>query len=158
MSILTISKWIKIDPQYTDSRLNTHIRTELDKQMKNECNEDMGHVLNVVDVIELVDNEIQNSSSELVVLVKFTVEIFKPTPDMIIESIICAIYPDGILVEAHDIQKILIPTSTYTNKYTLVNNMLVYEDTPLGSGDKIQVRITAVRYDDHKFSCLGVIV
>jgi DNA-directed RNA polymerase subunit E'/Rpb7 len=157
MDTKTITRWIKINPQYIGKGLDSHVYEEIEKQMKNECDEESGHVIRVLSVSDIIDNRIQNSSSEMVVLVKFEIEIFKPCTDMVVDSIIKAIYPDGILVQARDIQKILIPVLSYKDKYVLENNILIGTDATISTGDTINVLITAVRYDDHCFSCLGVI-
>lgn len=157
MDMKTITRWIKINPRYIGDGLPDHVRDEIVKQMSNECDEHTGHVIRVVKVYDIIDNQIQNSSSEMVVLVKFDIEIFKPADGLKVPSVIKAIYPDGILVEAYDIQKILIPVSSYRDFYVFQDNLLTHGDTTLSKGDNLDVNITAVRYDDHCFSCLGVI-
>jgi DNA-directed RNA polymerase subunit E'/Rpb7 len=157
MDTKTIKRWIKINPRYIGPELSKHIREEITKQMFKECDEKTGHVIRIVKVYDILDNRIQNSSSEMVVFVKFEIEIFKPISGLNIPSIIKAIYPDGILVESYDIQKILIPASTYKGLYVLENMVLTGGNSILSKGDTLNVEITAVRYDDHCFSCLGVI-
>jgi DNA-directed RNA polymerase subunit E'/Rpb7 len=157
MDTKTITRWIKINPRYIGVGLSEHVRDEIVKQMSNECDEHTGHVIRVIKVYDIIDNQIQNSSSEMVVLVKFDIEIFKPVSGLKVPSVIKAIYQDGILVESHDIQKILIPASTYRDSYVFEDNMLTHGEKTLSKGDNLGVNITAVRYDDHCFSCLGVI-
>ena len=157
METKTIEAWIKINPKYIGSGLDSHVREEIKKQMKNECDEKTGHVIRILEVSKILDNRIQNSSSEMVILVNFTIEVFRPSPDMVIDSVVIAIYPDGVLVEAYDVQKILIPESSYKDNYSFRDNMLTRDNTTISKGDNLKVRLTAVRYDDHCFSCLGVI-
>jgi DNA-directed RNA polymerase subunit E'/Rpb7 len=153
----TINRWIKINPKYLGD-LDEHIHKEVNLQMKDKCDEKTGRITDIVKILDVIDNKIKNSSSELVFLVRFTVDVFKPEVDMVVDVTIRAIYRDGILVDIQDVQQILIPSSTYSKEYILENSTLVNDVKVITIGDKIQARITAVRYDDHKFSCLGEIV
>jgi DNA-directed RNA polymerase subunit E'/Rpb7 len=157
MTIKTVRRWIRINPYYICSSLYDHIFIEIEKQMKNQCDETNGHVIEIINVIKIIDNQIQNSSSDVVVFVEFDIDVFKPVAEMVVDTVICAIYADGILVESHGIQKILIPASTYAVTHTFDDNKLTRDNKIISQGDNLSVLINAVRYDDHKFSCLGVI-
>jgi len=147
MTITEITRDLKIEPcQIGNPYINTYILNELQKVMKTECTMTHGHIINVAELKEIVDNKIENSSSDIVLTVRFVVDMFKPVVGDVHQGNVIAQFTDGVLVELYGVQKLLIVAAT------------IAKDKVVEVGDRVDVRITAVRYNDHAFSCIGVFV
>jgi DNA-directed RNA polymerase subunit E'/Rpb7 len=157
MPVHEITRDIRVHPKNLSHNLNGHLLDEITKQLLNECTLKNGHVIKILEITKILDNKIENSSSDIVVTVVFLIEIFKPVVDATETGEIIAIYADGLLVNINNVQKVLIPASTYTDKFNMEKNILVSitGDETLKPGDILNVKIKAIRYNDHKFSCIG---
>ena len=142
----TMTRKIRVKPEYLGPDLLSNIRTQLENEIVNQCTEETGYILKIIDVDKIIDNYIENSSSDITMEIMFSFVSFKPIVGDVINTTVCAVYKDGILVNAHDCQNILVPSSTYTD-----------QNVTWDPGSELKVRVTAVRYNDHKFSCIGVI-
>ena len=141
-----MTRKIRVKPEYLGPNLLTNIQTQLENEVVNQCTEETGYILKINHIEKIIDNTIENSSSDITIEIMFSFVAFKPLVGDVIDTTVCAIYKDGILVNAHDCQKILIPSSTYVD-----------QNVTWDPGSKLKVKVTAVRYNDHKFSCIGVI-
>ena len=139
-----IRRIVNLKPEFIGSRILEHLHVQVEKDISGECNNENGFITNVISIDRIVDNYIENSSSDIMVEVDITVSIFKPSAGMIVDGKVKAIYNDGILAELYDRQRVLIPSSTYHSCKATV-------------GSTLAVKISAVRYSNHVFSCLGVI-
>lgn len=147
MTVVEMIRDLKIHPsQIGNPYINGYILGELQAIMKGECSTNNGHIIKVMELKEIIDNKIENSSSDIVVTVSFVADVFKPVVGDVHEGSVIAKFPDGILVNLYDIQKLLVMASTMD------------ESATPEVGDTAKVRITAVRYNDRAFSCIGVFV
>jgi DNA-directed RNA polymerase subunit E'/Rpb7 len=147
MTIIEMTRDLKIHPsQIGNPYIKRYILGELQRIMKGECSANHGHIIKVIELKKLLDNKIENSSSDIVVTVKFVGEVFKPVVDDVHTATVIAKFTDGFLVNLYDIQKLLVMAST------------VDTDRDIKVGELAEVRITAVRYNDHAFSCIGVFI
>jgi DNA-directed RNA polymerase subunit E'/Rpb7 len=139
-----IRRIVNLQPQFIGSNIYEHLKVQVEKDICEECNNENGFITNVISIDKIVDNYIENSSSDIMVEVDTTVSIFKPTAGMIVNGKVKAIYNDGILAEIYERQRVLIPSSTYQSCKATI-------------GSTLSLRISAVRYNNHVFSCLAVI-
>ena len=142
----TMTKQIRVKPEYLGPNLLSNIRTQLENDVVDQCTEETGYILKIIDVDKVIENSIENSSSDIIMEIMFSFVAFKPVVGDVINTTVRAVYKDGILVNAYDCQNILVPSSTYTD-----------QNVTWDPGSELKVRVTAVRYNDHKFSCIGVI-
>lgn len=158
MPVDVIRKDIILKPEYFTKDYKDHILDNICNELTGQCDMEKGYIVKTLELNKIIDNTIGNSSSEVVVNTEISVEIFKPKKGMKCNAVVNCIYNDGILATIKDIQNILIPPSSYSKKYAFEHgklrdltepNMFVKKDS------KITVRITAVRYNDHSFSCIG---
>lgn len=139
-----IRRIVNLKPEFIGSQILEHLKVQVEKDISGECNNENGFITSVISIDNIVDNYIENSSSDIMVEINTTVSIFKPTAGMIVDGKVKAIYNDGILAEMYDRQRVLIPSSTYKTCNATV-------------GSTLPIKISAVRYNNHVFSCLGVI-
>lgn len=161
MTVIQLIRDVRVLPEYiTSSLLSKTILEETRKQLEGNCSEEIGHILKILEVREIIDNKIENSSSDIVITVVLYADTFKPQVNNMETGTVIAIYTDGILVEIKGIQKLLVPSSSYKSLYIMKNSSLEgIEETPgINIGDNISVKINAIMYGDHAFSCLGELV
>lgn len=154
-----IKKWTTVEPSHLGKNIKENIKKQLIKELFLKCDEKIGYFIEIKEVFRILDNFITNSTSHIMCLVEFEAEIFKPVVDMIIDDAeILKIYENGILLNAMNIQKILIPSHTLTSEYIIENNTLKKGEQIINEHDKIKVKIKAVKYDNKKFNCIGLVV
>ena len=147
MTIKVLVDYFKINPAHFSGSFELNLHSEILKRVKGKCDEKNGYIMELLEINKILDNTIHNSSSDIILKVKFTVRNFKPYKGLISVGKVCAIYNDGILAKI-DTQKVLIPASTYKNT----------DKGDVKIDDSINLKITNVRYADHSFSCLAEIV
>ena len=159
MPVTEMTRDIRIHPSCLSHKLKDHIFTEISNQLLNNCTIEHGHILKILELKKIIDNKIENSISAIVVTVVFLVEVYKPVSEAIENAKVMAIYKDGILANINEVQKVLIPATTYSNSYSLENNKLksLQGSNYISQGDTIKIKIKALRYSDHSFSCIGEI-
>ena len=142
MIVRELIRDIRIHPSFIGREtLRKHLLSELIKQTDKECTEGIGHIVRILEVKDIIDNTIENSSSDIVVTVSFLAEIFKPVINEVYDGTVIMVFADGALINLYDIQKVMIPTKKIKGV--------------IKTGDEVGVRITAIRYNDHVFSCIG---
>lgn len=163
MTVIQINKWIGIKPNMLGPNFQSNVKKQLESVLTETCTKDHGYILKVLEMQKINDNYISNSNSDIMVSINCSVESFNPS-DIVdnLKSKVCAIYDNGTLVEVHGIQKVLLPVSTYSSQYVhdKFKDALVDKNNnkEIHVGDEIDIKITATKYEDHKFSCLGVII
>lgn len=154
-----IKKWITLHPSDLGKNIKENIKKQLNKELVLKCDEKIGYFIEIKEVCRILDNRVTNSTSDIMCFVEFEAEIFKPIVDMVIdEAEILKIYENGILLNAMNIQKILIPSHTLTSEYIIENNTLKKGEQKIEEHDKIKVKIKAIKYDNKKFNCIGLLV
>ena len=146
----SITKKITLDPKYLTKKINKHIIKQLEKDTKDDCSKQFGHILKILKIEQIIDNE--NTSF----VIKFTAKTLKPEKDKILNGKVFKIYKDGIFIDVLGKQKILIPSLNLTN-YTFdeENNIYKSKENTIKQDDEIKVQIVAVKYIKGKFSCFG---
>lgn len=151
MQTSTITKRITLNPKHLTKNINNHIIKQLEKDTRDDCSKQFGHILKIIKIEEIVDNE--NTSF----VIKFLAETLKPEKNKILVGKVFKIYKDGIFVDVLEKQKILIPALNMTN-YTYNEENNIYQsqdDIVIQENDEIKVEVVAVRYNKGKFSCFG---
>ena len=160
-SEITIDKWIQISPSDLTPTIRDDIQGHISKQMVGTCSDIHGHVVSVGDVVAIIENKIENSTSVVSVLVKLNLTVYRPCMGGVDECVIDFIYTEGILGTLNNCQKVLIPFSAFTETHSFSNDTLVPNDDMGGvivPGQTIKVELTAVRFDNNTFRCLGKMV
>jgi len=157
MTLKTMIEEVTVPPSLLTTDYKQNILSILNKQVSGKCTNETGYIIKAHDVNKILDNKIGNSSSDIIVSVEFSIEVFKPCVNNKCECTIESIFDDGIFADIMGIQKILIPNSTYKNTLVFEHGKLRTPDgkSSLENGSEITVRIKAVRYNDHSFSCIG---
>lgn len=153
MSII-IERRVYIEPKYLDTNLMKHILNKIKQTTINECTKEYGHILSVDRIVEITAN------IDTIFTVKFEVTTLKPEPGKKFDAVVCMIYKDGIFVNIAEKQKMLIPVVNLIDyKYNEAENVYINTKTKnkISMGDTIQIKVTAAKYSNQNFSCVGSI-
>jgi len=149
----TIERRVYINPKYLNSDINQHIFDEVSRTSLNECTKKYGHILSIKHIIDIVNIE------DTIFKVKFEAETLKPEPKNIFTGVVCMVYKDGIFVNICNKQKMLIPSITIKGYvFDEVNSEYVNGKKRIKEGDKIKIMVTASKYNNKNFSCVGSLV
>ena len=145
---------IYIEPRLFNSKIKQHIVDKVREQTFHTCIDEIGYVMDVIKI-----NTIKNIHSNLFV-VNSELSVFKPEKDTVYNTIVRMIFKEGIFVEINGIQKVLIPTSSVKNKYEYKDNLFICKDTKkiIDNDMELKVKLTAIKYYNNKFNCIGQIV
>lgn len=148
----TIERRIYLEPKYLDSNIMKHLLKKIQKTTSNECTKEYGHILTINKVIGI------SANVDTIFTVKFEATTLKPEPGKIFDAVVCMIYKDGIFVNIAEKQKMLIPAVTLTD-YKFHEEDNVYKNATtkktIAVDDKIRIKITATKYGNQNFSCVG---
>jgi len=154
MNIIKIDTKIYVEPKLFNSKIRQHISDKLKEKTFHTCIHNIGYVIDVNKI-----NTIKNIHSNIFV-VNSDLIVFKPEKDTEYNTIIRMIFKEGLFVEINDIQKVLIPTSSIKDRYEYKDNVFICKETNnvITIGMELKVRLTAIKYYNNKFNCIGQIV
>lgn len=158
METKVISTIVAINPCYLDSNIRYHILTKLKNQNEGVCTFDNGHIIAVNRIIEIGENKISSASSYINFDIKYEITFLKPKIDNTYNGKVCMIIDNGIFVDIENKLKVLIPSSSLKNfTYSVSDNTFSKDNIMLCVDDSIKVIITAIKYDNNIFRCIGKI-
>jgi len=145
---------IYIEPRFFDSKIKQHITDKVKEQTLHTCIDEIGYVMDVDKI-----NTIKNIHSNLFI-VNSDLVVFKPEKDTVYDTLVCMTFKEGIFVEINGIQKVLIPTSSINDRYEYRDNVFICKDTKkiIDTDVELKVKLTAIKYYNNKFNCIGQIV
>lgn len=145
---------IYIEPRFFDSKIKQHIIDKVKEQTFHTCIDEIGYVMNVDKI-----NTIKNIHSNLFI-VNSDLVVFKPEKDTVYDTLVCMTFKEGVFVEINGIQKVLIPTSSIKDRYDYTDKLFICKDTKkiIDNNTKLKVKLTAIKYYNNKFNCIGQIV
>jgi DNA-directed RNA polymerase subunit E'/Rpb7 len=151
MQTSVITRRVTLNPKYLTKNIKNHIITQLQIDTKNDCSKQFGHILKIIKIEEILDNE------NTTFVIKFSAETLKPEKDRILEGKVFKVYRDGIFIDVMEKQKILIPALNLTNyEFNEDNDTYVSKNKEIiQENDEVKVKIVAVKYNKGKFSCFG---
>jgi DNA-directed RNA polymerase subunit E'/Rpb7 len=159
MTVIVI-KTICLESKYLTKNINVHLLNKIQQSLSLYCSKDIGHVINVIKIIDILNHEIDRANGANIFSIQFEAEALKPEPGLILSGTVCMIYKDGIFIEVlKDRQKMLIPT-IYLKEYVFDESVPSYNNNGniIQKGDTLTAKVTASQYNNKTFSCFGSIV
>jgi DNA-directed RNA polymerase subunit E'/Rpb7 len=153
-----ITRNICIEPKCLHKGIKDEIFLKLKQLTKLECSKEYGHVLNILDNIEIKNNCIANSNSDLIFTVTFEAENFKPEIKGRYKAKIIRVLKDGIFLNIKNVQKVLIPACSlegfeYSEQKFIKKKLVLKED------DSVECEIIDIKYSPIKFfACIGKLI
>lgn len=160
METVKIVRRICLPSRYLDSNLMAHLLNEITNTTKEQCSKDHGYILSVKCINKILSHKIGRANADNVFTVEFDAVTLSPKPGLQVDCTVCMIYPDGILVNIMNRQKMLIPTTSMPiDDYAFDNNTgnYIVAGRTIKVGDKIVANITDSQYNNGSFSCIGVL-
>jgi DNA-directed RNA polymerase subunit E'/Rpb7 len=159
MSTEIIEKRIALESKYLNSELYKNIFDKLKNITKDDCTQDYGYILDIINVISIKNHKIGRANGCNIFTVEFEAKTLKPEPGKKLKAKVCMIYNDGIFVIIKDKQKMLIPKNLLSD-YDFISNTYVHKETKntIHIEDEINVMVTACKYNKKSFGCFGSIV
>ena len=159
MNIVKLKKRILLESKYLSSDINKYICQNLIKITENECSKDYGYIIEIIKIIDIQEHEIGRVNFDNIFTVLFEAKILNPVPDTEFDAIVCLIYKDGIFVNIHNKQKMLIPRKNIEEyDFNEVKNRYETKTSQIKLDDKVRVKITASQYRKKSFSCFGTLI
>ena len=61
-----MTRKIRVKPDYLGRNLLKNIQTQLENEVVNTCTEETGYILKIISIDKVIDNCIENSSSDII--------------------------------------------------------------------------------------------
>tara|TARA_Y100000389_G_scaffold199548_1_gene238153 strand:- start:1440 stop:1922 length:483 start_codon:yes stop_codon:yes gene_type:complete len=154
-----IRRNICLDHKNMNKNYKDFLLSKIKKITKNECTKKYGHIIDVKEIKEILDNKISAAKSSLIFDLIFIADILKPEIGKEIMATVCMITENGIFLEVHEKLNILIPLNELT-EYKLQDDKYINKKNKksIKYNDTIKVGIKAVKYYNQNFSCIGYII
>jgi DNA-directed RNA polymerase subunit E'/Rpb7 len=162
-SIKILEKRIVLESKYLDHDYMKSIKDRLEKVSLNSCSKEEGHVLEIHEITEIVDNYISNVNSEIVFIVKFKATVLKPEIGVDISDKVCMIFSGGLFMNIRDKFQVLIPFSSLESKnyvFQPENKTYFNSETKsiIAEGQECKIKISSIRFVKKNFKCFGELV
>lgn len=154
-----ITKTIVLESQHLGYQIDERIKEQTQK-IVGDCNEEYGYIVSVGD-FEIYDTEISRATSENIFKLKIWVETLKPEVDTTYKcTTTSCIDKNGIYATIGERLRIRIAEKSMADWKFNSNG---YEQTVGGKtrritvGSIVDVKITAIKYNNGNFLCIGVL-
>lgn len=153
--IQIIKKNIPVEPQYLNKNLKQYILNYANENIDLISNEELGQVIDVIDVISCDDNYISPADSMIIFKTILSVNVIKPLQNEIYDCEINILQDCVVFGKIKGVIRVLI----IMDSVVFNNENMTYESedkkTIISMGDIVKVRIKCVRYKEKKFDCFG---
>lgn len=151
-----ITNEIEITPDKLDCNIKDHIIEQI-KGKIGTCSKKHGYILDIVEIKNIVNKSISNTSSNIVFKVDYNAKILKPDIDKVVKCKVNMIFTQGIFAGINKMN-ILIPEDQLIN-YTFNHKDNTYYNGKkvIKKGDEIDIVIKNVKYMKKQYSCIGVL-
>lgn len=157
MDTILFRKKICIEPKYLSSQLKTRIADRLYEILGNKCSKEYGYVVDVNSDFKIHGNEI-GASGNIMIDVECSVKTLKPKKGNIIEGKVFMLFDHGIFIEVLGKMKVLVPIDkTGGYKFDKISRTFKHKKKTIGVGDILKVEIDQIKYEQKKFSCIGIL-
>lgn len=155
METINFTEIISVEPRYLTSDIMDTITDKVNDKYRNFCNQKWGYIIDIKN-IKVIKNMIDRVSSNIFFTVGIEAESFLPKEDSEIGTTIQMVFQHGIICKFQDMN-VLIPIATIP-KAKFENGMIKKDDKTFKKDDEINVCLTKVKYEKHKYSAVGKLV
>lgn len=160
MKTIKITKNIVLPPSILKENLINTIYNSLKKNISNESSLNTGLIIDIdKDSIVIKDNKVLITGNTQF-MIEFYAETIKPCEGDLSKGKVILLSESGIIVDMYDI-KTMIPKLNLINQgYKYDKTILTYikDENKISLGDILDIKITKVRYERKKFSCIGELI
>lgn len=153
-----IEKSICIEPEFLNGDIKKHIFNKAVSTWVGKCTKEDGYILKIHSIKKIINNHITPSTTSIIFELLLKAEVMKPEVGMKVEAKVDLVDPQGIIVYTDEKLKIFVPSINFGDyEFDDAKNAFVNEKEKkkIKLGDRINVKITAIRYEKSKFDCIG---
>jgi DNA-directed RNA polymerase subunit E'/Rpb7 len=148
---------IPVEYKHIGHDYKEHIHKNLINMYQNKCSHKYGYILDIENINNIYNNNLINSRNDCIIFnVVCTAKVLKPEVNQILKGDVFMIIEDGILLKIINKINVLVP-SYFIQKYTYEDGKFIDEEHQkcISVGDKIDIKIYKIRYENNNFSCIG---
>ena len=140
--------------------VKNNIMNKLENIIKNsECSYDNGYILEIKRIIDYNNNYISNATNMIVFTVIFEAITLNPKIGSILSGKVVSVHTSGIFVEIKEKIKVLVAESSMEGMiYDPNTSSYVSKDYCINKNDIVNIKITDIRYQNKKISCIGILL
>jgi DNA-directed RNA polymerase subunit E'/Rpb7 len=156
-----IEKSICLEPEYLSKNLMQSLIEKARTTWVGKCTKEDGYIINIKSIISIKNNYISPSTTSIVFILKLSAEVLKPMIDDVLEGHATMVLQQGIFVSVEEKLNILVPFSKLDEyDFDKIDNIFKKKDEPLKTirkGDRVEIKISAIRYEKNGFNCIGTL-
>jgi DNA-directed RNA polymerase subunit E'/Rpb7 len=152
------TKIVQLEPSKLGTNIPNYIAKLLQDDCKTYCSKSKGYIIDKPQIVSLGEYIISHTTGKCKIKVKYTCQTVKPEPGHVYTAFIKLISSKGIFAQTNQVNIfILIPVSELTD-WVFDKTSFKKDKKSVEIGDWINVEITTVQFDQHKYGCIGKLV
>jgi len=159
LETIEIRRNICIDDENLDSNYKEHLLEKIKIITKNECSKNHGHIIEIIEIVEILDNKISSAKANIIFDIIFKAKVLKPMKNKKYDANVCMITEDGIFLDVYNKINILLPKNELCD-YELKDDRYINKKNKksIKYGDIINVGIRDTQYSNKNFSSIGFLM
>ena len=146
-----LQKNIDIPPCNLDNNIKEYVFNKINKIF---CNQTIGYMLEVLDIINIGSNPLCRGANPSF-NITYKAKVFKPEKNKVLDCKIKKVFSQGIIFE-FGMMELLVPKDNEINLEPKEKSF-VYKNKKYNIGDTLKLEIQHIQYDKHNFSCIAKI-
>lgn len=154
-----IERRVCLEPQYLNSNIINNIFDKINNYLCDECTKEDGYIIKINSIIQIKDNCISSSNSDIILNILLDVDTLKPEIGSLLEGKVCMIFYNGIFLDIQNKMKFLIPLN-FLKGFTFNKENLCYikDNYIIKKGDILRVQVVDIKYKGREFMCFGNLI
>ena len=146
-----LQKNIDIPPCHLNNNIKEYVFNKINKIF---CNQAIGYMLEVLDIINIESNPLCRGSNPSF-NITYKAKVFKPEKSKVLDCKVKKVFSQGIIFE-FGMMELLVPKD---NELILEpkEKTFIYKNKNYNIGDTLKLEIQHIQYDKHNFSCIAKI-
>lgn len=169
MSSIPAREVIGLSPEELGGNLREKIYKKLKSKFAGRCDKEYGYIDSINQDFTIVSNKISSTSGDILFTIDFKIETLRPEIGKEFEGTICMVFVHGFFVQIAENMKVLITGKSLDGfTYNKIENIFEKEIASkkkkdkktkivYKQGDKINVVIEQIQFENKNFHCSGVI-
>jgi DNA-directed RNA polymerase subunit E'/Rpb7 len=146
-----LQKNIDIPPCNLDNNIKEYVFNKINKIF---CNQTIGYMLEVLDIINIESNPLCRGANPSF-NITYKAKVFKPEKNKVLDCKIKKVFSQGIIFE-FGMMELLVPKDNEINLEPKEKSF-VYKNKKYNISDTLKLEIQHIQYDKHNFSCIAKI-
>ena len=155
--IVDFDRELILTPNQLGKHIKNKIKAKLIEKVQGECTEKYGYLICVIQINDIPNGMIMDTSGNILFNVSFKAIVMKPFEGEVCDGVIESVTKYGIIVSVCPIKSFISKSDFPPNfEYDENNNTYnSYESGKLEKGTEIRFRIKKLQYDNNGFRPLG---